>query len=368
MSVGRRVVAVALAGLVVAVVVAVAVGEELGRAAFLVGVSAGAGALVLAVARGVLSRPRAASTIGLRTGAVVIALVPVAAFGIGALAAARAMFVSPADLRALVVITAGAGTVGLVGALGMAFDLERARAAADAAAERERALERSRRELVAWVSHDLRTPLAGIRAMAEALDDEVVTDRATVERYHRSLLDETDRLARLVDDLFELSRIQSDAVDVVRQPVSLVDVVSDALDATEPVARAKDITLAVRLEEAPARVLASPREVARVVRNLLDNAVRHTPSGGRIVVEVVEEGDHAVVAVADECGGIAATEIDDVFDVAYRGDAARSPVSDRGGGLGLAIARGLVEAHAGDITVCNEGAGCRFTVRIPRAV
>jgi signal transduction histidine kinase len=291
----------------------------------------------------------------------------VVAFAVGALAAARAMFVSPDDLRALVVIITGAGTVGLLGALGMARDLERARADAEAAAERERAVERSRRELVAWVSHDLRTPLAGIRAMVEALDDGVVADPPTVERYHGLLLQETDRLARLVDDLFELSRIQSDSLRLALDRVSLGEIVSSALDSTEAVARAKDVAVSANLDAPVGPVVASAQEVGRVVRNLLDNAVRHTPPGGTVVIEVGSDSDHAVVSVTDQCGGISTTDLDHVFDVAYRADDARSPAPGQGGGLGLAIARGLTEAHRGDISVRNHDIGCCFTVRLPLA-
>jgi signal transduction histidine kinase len=368
MTHARRVGLVATCGLLAAVVVAIASGEAMGRTAYLVGVSAGAGLLVLVAVQGVLTGPVAdAQRLGLRARAVVVALVPVVAVAVGALAAARAMFVSPDDLRSLVVIITGAGTIGLVGALGMARDLERARADAEAASERERALERSRRELVAWVSHDLRTPLAGIRAMVEALDDGVVDDRPTVERYHALLLQETDRLARLVDDLFELSRIQTDPHRPALDHVSVGEIVASALDSTEAVARAKSVTVTADLDPPAVPVVASAPELGRVVRNLLDNAVRHTPAGGTVVVDVGTDDDHAVVTVTDQCGGIAIDDLDHVFDVAYRGDDARSPSPGQGGGLGLAIARGLTEAHHGQISVRNHDDGCCFTVRLPLA-
>lgn len=105
----------------------------------------------------------------------------------------------------------------------------------------------------------------------------------------------------------------------------------------------------------------------RVVRNLLDNAVRHTPPGGRVHVDVRDERGHAVVEIIDQCGGIPAADLDRVFDLAYRGDPARSRVDDGGGGLGLAIARGLVEAHSGEIDVRNHTDGCCFSVRLPLA-
>jgi signal transduction histidine kinase len=249
--------------------------------------------------------------------------------------------------------------VRLADALGdMAHRLREARAA-------ERALERSRRELVAWVSHDLRTPLAGIKAMAEALEDEVVADPETTARYHRTMRIEADRLSELVDDLFELSRIHAGSLRLEMQRVSLEDLVSDALSAASGVARSEGVALDGRFEPDAPLLYASAPDLARVIRNLLENAIRHTPSDGIVRVETGTDNDHAVIVVADSCGGIPADDIDRVFDVAWRGETARTPGGNGGGGLGLAIARGIVEAHRGAIDVRNEGAGCRFTVRLP---
>ena len=299
---------------------------------------------------------------------VVVALIPVASLGLGALAAAKAMFVSTHDLSALVVVVAGAGTAGVLGAIALARELDASRQRVQQAADRAQLAERGRRELVAWVSHDLRTPLAGIRAMAEALDDGVVEDPAEVSAYHRRLITEADRLARLVDDLFELSRIDAAALQLSLERVSLGELVSEAVAATLAVAEAKGVRVAGRLADRAPDVSASSRELTRVVRNLLDNAIQHTPPGGEVTVEIGHDRDHVELSVLDGCGGIPAQDLDRVFDVAYRGDAARSPSVDHGGaGLGLAIASGLVEAHHGAIAVRNEGHGCRFTVRLPLA-
>jgi signal transduction histidine kinase len=239
------------------------------------------------------------------------------------------------------------------------------------AVARERALERSRRELVAWVSHDLRTPLAGMRAMIEALDDGVVDDPDDVRTYHGRLLAEAGRLSRLVDDLFELSRIDADAVQLTLERVSLGELVSEAVAAASALAEAKGVVVDGAHDGGAPAVAASTPELGRVVRNLLDNAIRHTPPGGRVTVEVGAVAGHAELSVLDSCGGIPEHDIDRVFDLAYRGDAARTPSNDRGAGagagLGLAIAHGLVQAHAGDIAVRNESGGCRFTVRLPLA-
>ncbi|HEX6423185.1 MAG TPA: HAMP domain-containing sensor histidine kinase [Acidimicrobiales bacterium] len=355
-------VVVVSAGLVVAVVAAWSLGLPAGDAVVLVGISFGVAVVTYLAGRAAMVRSRSP---------VVVALIPVVAVALGALAAARAMFVSSHDLAALVVVVAGAGTAGVLGGLALGAELQRARDRVAAMAERERALDRSRRELVAWVSHDLRTPIAGIRAMVEALEDGVVAEPGDVGRYHRQLTVEADRLARLVDDLFELSRIEADALQLTLERVPLGELVSDAVGSVAAVAQAKGVAVEGRLgglsDGSALAVAGSAPELGRVVRNLLDNAIRHTPAGGTVEVAVRRDGGRAEVAVTDRCGGIPDDDLDRVFDLAYRGDSARTPGAAGGAGLGLAIARGLVDAHHGDIAVHNEPEGCRFTVRLPLA-
>ena len=282
----------------------------------------------------------------------------------GVVGAARAMFITYHDLEALLVIVLVAGTV----SLGMGLWLGR-RLAADAVwasqvRARERQVERSRRELVAWVSHDLRTPLAGLRAMAEALEDGVVDDRLTVADYHRRIRVEVDGMARLVDDLFELSRISAGTLRLSLDAVSLGDVVSDAVASAGPVARARRVRLVASGGAWPT-VRGSEPELSRVVANLLRNAIRHTPADGTVRVSGGRDAGAGWVAVSDNCGGIPAADLPRVFDIAFRGEAARTPGG--GGGLGLAIVKGLVTAHHGEVTVANVNGGCQFTVRIPAA-
>ena len=233
----------------------------------------------------------------------------------------------------------------------------------DESRRRERALEASRRELIAWVSHDLRSPLATIRAMAEALDDQIADDAATVRRYHHQIRGDAERLTALVDDLFELSRINSGTLRLSQEMAGLSDVVADALVGAATHASVKGVELLDRLGELPL-VEVSAREFSRALTNVLDNAIRHTPRGGQVVVESRLDADGPVLYVVDECGGIPEADLSRVFDVAFRGDAARRR-DVGGGGLGLAIARGLVEAHAGSVEVANHGGGCRFTIRLP---
>jgi signal transduction histidine kinase len=295
----------------------------------------------------------------------VVVVVAVVAVVAGVVATAKAMFINEHDLKVLLIVVAVAGAVSLGLALWMGRRLARESVWAAEARERERRLEASRREVVAWVSHDLRTPLAGMRAMAEALEDGVVADPAAIGEYHRRIRVETDRMAGLVDDLFELSRINAGALRLTLETVSLADVVSDAVATAAPVARAKGVRLVAEPAEYPS-VQASEVELGRVLCNLLVNAVRHTPPERAVVVAGGVEPTGGWVAVTDGCGGIPEEDLPRVFDVAFRGETARTPAANGpGGGLGLAIARGLVEAHHGEIAVSNVGAGCRFTVRLP---
>jgi len=244
--------------------------------------------------------------------------------------------------------------------------------AAEALRAAERAGESSRRQLVAWVSHDLRTPLAGIRAMSEALEDAVVADPQEVADYARRISAETTRLSTMVDDLFELSRINAGVLSLSLAAVSTEELVAQAMESTAPTARQCGVRLSVESEPVWPVVQGSDHELTRVLRNLLVNAIRHTPSDGTVALQAGRTDDYAWLAVQDGCGGIADDDLPRVFDAAFRGSRARSPQAglpgvESGAGLGLAIARGLVEAHGGRISVRNHGAGCRFEVQLPLA-
>ena len=397
---------VLVAGALVVAGLSWAVGMTLADALRMAGIAGGASLAVFVLGSAALFALRRRSIMTQATG---VALTTIAATAAASVAAADAMFLSVHDLRMLFVILAAAGTVGLLGAIilgrrvaGASRSLAEATrrigegevampGAPTSTAERsspaefahladelaamsvrlqeahrkERALEASRRELVAWVSHDLRTPLAGIRAMVEALQDGVVSDPATVASYYDTLCVEADRLAGLVDDLFELSVIQAGALNLHLVQASLSELVSDAMATASVFARAKGVRLEGRMcSEGPPLAL-STLEMTRVVRNLLQNAIRHTPSDGTVWVETGVEASQAYVAVEDGCGGIPDQDLDRVFDLAFRGTAARTPSGDGGGGLGLAIVRGIVEAHRGEVSVRNEGQGCRIEVRLP---
>ncbi len=231
--------------------------------------------------------------------------------------------------------------------------------------EREQMLEHSRRELVAWVSHDLRSPLAGLRAMTEALEDGMAEDPG---RYHRQMRSEVDRMVRMVDDLFELSRIHAGLLQISLESVDLGDIVSEAIAGADPVALAAGVRLGGTVDPG-AVVTGDPAGLSRVVANLVTNAIRHTPPDGVVSITGRVTEDAVELAVSDACGGIPDDDLDRVFDVAWRGTSARTPEVDQahgtGAGLGLAIVKGIVEAHHGVVQVVNESPGCRFLVRLP---
>lgn len=361
---------------------------------------AGGASLAVAAAGSVLLR--AVRQRSLRLSLVLVAVVPVAAVLAGAVAAGAAMFFSQHDLTVLLLVAAIAGSVAVATALVLArrvaagsrsigvataglsdgtyrspdvpltaelAELDRQLAETskrlESSRQRERALEGSRRELVAWVSHDLRTPLAGLRAMAEALEDAVIDDPATIDLYHARIRREADRLSDMVGDLFELSRINASALNLDLQEVSLADVLSDAVVTAQPVAAAKGVTLLGQRPGGIPMVRGSVPELGRVMSNLLSNAVRHTPAGGDVRVTSHIEDGQVVIGIADACGGIPEVDLPRLFEVAFRGSSARTPDHHSGAGLGLAIARGLVEAHGGTIAISNHGAGCCASVRLP---
>jgi len=294
----------------------------------------------------------------------VLVLIPVLATLAGVVGVSGFMFTTTLTTMLLVCLLVALVTVPAAIVLGHAIG--RRTVWEREARERERTAEAARRDLVAWISHDLRSPLAGIRAMAEALADGIVSDQRDVADYAQRISGESERLSGMVNDLFELSRITAGALRLTLSAVPLREVVSDALATQAPLAERKRVRVRAEADAWPV-VSGSDPELARIVQNLVSNAIRHTPPDGTVAVRVAVEEDTALLAVDDGCGGIPEDEITRVFDVAFRGTAARTPTDTAGGGLGLAIAKGLVEAHHGRIGVRNHGPGCRFEVRLSLA-
>jgi signal transduction histidine kinase len=238
--------------------------------------------------------------------------------------------------------------------------------------ERERELEAGRREMVAAVSHDLRTPLATTRAMVESIVDGVVTEPAEVQRYLDLIQREVQHLSRLIDDLFELSQIESGSLKLQLAPTRLGELVSETLDAFQAQAQDRGVIIEhAALPDLPP-VDADAERLQRVLRNLLDNALRHTPAGGKVRVVAVSQDGEARVSVIDSGSGLAPDEMERVFERFYRGERARSRTDGAGrapgAGLGLAIARGLVQAHGGRIWAeASPSGGAVFAFTLPLA-
>jgi signal transduction histidine kinase len=231
--------------------------------------------------------------------------------------------------------------------------------------QRERAAEQSRQELVSFMSHDLRTPLAGLRALAEGLEDGVITDVRGTLRHFRSTV---ARMTIMVDDLFALSRVQGAPEPRELSLVALSELVCDVASEAEVTARGADVRLEVNVPEHDnLAVLGRHEDLSRALGNLISNAIRHTEPHQSVHVSAERAGDGSVrVAVQDWCGGIPDAYLDRVFDTGWRGSPARGS-TDGGAGLGLAIARGVVESHQGAIAVRNTETGCRFEVALPQA-
>lgn len=233
------------------------------------------------------------------------------------------------------------------------------------AMERERQ-EQLRRELVAAVSHDLRTPLASLRAMTEALADQVVDDPATTARYYETMRTQIGQLTELIEDLFSLSHYDAGATELDLQLIDPGQMIDDVLAGHSPQAAAKGVALQSRVEPGAGPALAAPQQITRVLDNLLVNALRHTPPGGQITVTAADLPGSGLmcIEVADTGEGIAPEDLPHVFERFYRGEKSRSRASG-GAGLGLAIARSIVAAHGGTITMTSapgQGACVRFTL------
>lgn len=255
--------------------------------------------------------------------------------------------------------------------------------------------EADRRQVIAALSHDLRTPLASVRAMIEAIDDGIITDPETIQRYHRAIRSEMNHLSALMDDLFELSRLESGAQTLQLERVAIEDILSGALEAQREHAEQTHIQLIGHADEDLPTVLMDTRQIQRVVNNLLQNAFRHTPHGGVILLHaapICSEGRQTAITiqVIDTGEGIAANDLPHIFERTYRSEISRRrphPGNDDAAhaGLGLAIAQRIVAAHGGSIYAVSPldahahgllraqgiavattgGAAIRFTLPVP---
>lgn len=225
--------------------------------------------------------------------------------------------------------------------------------------------ERLRRDLIAWVSHDLQTPLSSIRAIIEALADGVVDDQATIQRYLENAQKDIKALSVLIDDLFELAQIDAGGLNLIYDHISLSDLISDTLESFSQLASNNNIRIEGSVEPNLDPVYVDPQRIGRVMNNLINNAIRHTPEGGQVSVNATRISKGVEIEVWDTGEGIPPEDVPYIFDRFYRGEKSRSRTTG-GAGLGLAIAKGFVEAHAGSISVDSSlGEGTCFKIYIP---
>lgn len=241
---------------------------------------------------------------------------------------------------------------------GMAAQLE-------VAARRQRELDTLRRDLIAWVSHDLQTPLASVRAIVEALADGVVDDAATQQRYLRTAQKDIQALSALIDDLFQMAQLDAGGLKLDKAEGCLGDLISDTLESFRELAARQGVTLTGHFAPEVDPVQMDTQHIGRVLANLVRNALQHTPSGGAVEVTATRTANHVQVHVKDTGDGIPAEDLPNVFERFYRSEKSRSRATG-GAGLGLAIAKGIVEAHGGHITVESApGHGTIFAFTLP---
>ncbi len=266
----------------------------------------------------------------------------------------------------------------------LARELEQSSVRLEESRQRETAVENARRELVSWISHDLRTPLASMRAMAEALEDGMAQDPSA---YHRKIISQSEQMAAMVNDLLELSRIQAGTLRLRAEALDLYDLLSDAIADLAPLAARRGITLDGG-GVAQCMAVADGPSLGRAVRNILHNAVifsrpDSTVSVGAANVDAVgvdgaaAERSELVITVQDSCGGIAEEDLVHIFETGWQKDPSRGRSDDggpgpggsrfSGAGVGLSMVAGIVKAHGGSVSVANRDGGCRFELRLPAA-
>jgi signal transduction histidine kinase len=226
---------------------------------------------------------------------------------------------------------------------------------------RRDAADAARRSLVASISHDLRTPMAALRVMVDAIEDGLA-DEETRARYLATMRTHVTALGAMIDDLFELSRLEAGDLEWSVQQVELSELVADTVAAMRVEAEAKGVAVASQLPRLPRPARADPEKLQRVLFNLIQNAIRHTPPDGSVTVRAEPSGDWVEIEVADTGDGIEPTDRERIFDPFVRGEESRS---GGGAGLGLAISRAIVEAHGGRIWLADSDIGTRVRFVIP---
>ncbi len=312
-------------------------------------------------------------TVARRSVAIATAMGPVvvvASMAAGVLVTAEAMFLSSYDFALISWVLAASVPIAFV----CGYFLYRAvrlidRSASQAVTDREReqVLAASRREMISWASHDLKSPLAGIKIMAEALEDGVAADPAD---YHRRIRHESDRMNRMVDDLLEMSRLNQGDLNSALSVIDLSELTCDVMSSQLVVAEQQDVSMPMPTG-VPLPIRADAARVERAVANVVRNAIIYTPAGGGVKVSLAAgseaDQDFARLQVADACGGLSSEDLSRMFDPGWRGSASRTPGASAGIGVGLTITQAVVSEAGGQMTVENHGDGCRVTILLPLA-
>jgi len=234
------------------------------------------------------------------------------------------------------------------------------------AAEQRKELENLRRELIAWIGHDLQTPLTSISAIIEALADGMVQEEDTRQRYYETAKKNISALSHLIDDMFQLAQIDAGGLALNYQPVFLADLISDCLEGFSEIAKRKGIELRGSVSPGIGEVEIDAQRINRVLNNLIDNALHHTQDNGYVEVFASRSSENIQVVVEDNGTGISDTEMPYIFDKFYRGDQSQS-IGSRRTGLGLAISKGIINAHGGEISVTSQPGQTSFSFTIPQS-
>ena len=232
------------------------------------------------------------------------------------------------------------------------------------AAEKRKQLESLRKELIAWIGHDLQTPLASVSAIIEALADDVVEDPETKKRYFITAKKNIASLSHLIDDMFQMAQIDAGGLALNYESVVFSDLISDSLESFTELAKRKEITLHGSVTPELGMVQMDAQRINRVLNNLIDNAIRHTPNDGVVEVRAYSSDQGVTVEVINNGEGISPEDQPQIFDLFYRGKVSRRN-STAGAGFGLAISKGIIEAHGGKIEVHSHPGQTIFSFTIP---
>lgn len=233
------------------------------------------------------------------------------------------------------------------------------------AQEKRKQLESLRKELLTWIGHDLQTPLTSISAIIEALSDGMVQDKETEQRYYDTAKKNISALSHLIDDMFQMAQIDAGGLELNIDSVSISDLISDTLENFTELSNQKNILIHGKVGPDLDEIQVDAQRINRVLNNLIENAIRHTPQNGTIRVTADRSNKGVIVEVSDNGEGIDPGDLPYLFDKFYRGEKTRRTAM-KGTGLGLAISKGIIDAHGGEIWASSILGRTTFTFVIPQ--